>query len=213
MDATTAPSAGEAYAVVLAAGTGSRFGGDKLLAPLHGRPLVAHATAAVAEAIAAGILAGGIAVVPPGVTALTWHLAMVGLRLVTNEEAAAGIASSLRAGLIALETPSLMPPAGAAVVVLADQPLLRADVIARLVATWRASGRNVRPRYALAPKVPGHPVLLDRALWPRARRLADDEGFGRLLAAEPGLLDVVDVPGANPDIDTPADLTQLENRR
>jgi molybdenum cofactor cytidylyltransferase len=213
MDVTTAPSAGEAYALVLAAGTGSRFDGDKLLAPLHGRPLVAHAAAAVAEAIAAGILAGGIAVVPPGVTALAWHLDVAGLRLITNEAAELGIASSLRAGLIELETPSLMPPAGAAVVVLADQPLLRADVIARLVATWRASGRNVRPRYALTPNEPGHPVLLDRALWPLARGLADHEGFGRLLAANPGLLHLVDVPGANPDVDTPADLTQLETRR
>jgi len=213
MDVATAPLAGAAYAVVLAAGTGSRFDGEKLLAPLHGRPLVAHAAAAVAEAIAAGILAGGIAVVPPGVTALAWYLDVAGLQLITNEAAALGIASSLRAGLVELETPSLVPPAGAAVVVLADQPLLRAEVIARLVATWRASGRSVRPRYALTPNEPGHPVLLDRALWPLARGLADNEGFGRLLAANPNLLDLVDVPGANPDIDTPADLTQFETRR
>ena len=213
MHVTTAPSAGEAYAVVLAAGAGSRSGGDKLLAPLHGRPLVAHAAAAVAEAIAAGILAGGIAVVPPEATALAWQLDLAGLRLIENREASIGIASSLRTGLAALEMASISPRAGAAVVVLADQPLLRAEVIARLVASWRASGRTVRPRYALTPEEPGHPVLLDRAIWSLASGLTADRGFGRLLAARPDLLDLIDVPGANPDVDTPADLTQLENCR
>ncbi|MDH4335615.1 MAG: NTP transferase domain-containing protein [Chloroflexota bacterium] len=212
MKLTRTPSAGEAYAVVLAAGAGARFGGDKLLASLHGRPLVAHAAAAVVEAIAAGTLAGGVAVAPPGMTALARHLEAAGLRLIENTDPSLGIASSLRTGLVCLEQASLRPPAGAAVIVLADQPLLRADVIARLVAAWRTSGRNVRPRYALAPEVPGHPLLVDRAHWPLSSGLAGDEGLGRLLAARPGLLDLIDVPGANPDVDTLADLTQLEQR-
>jgi CTP:molybdopterin cytidylyltransferase MocA len=56
-------------------------------------------------------------------------------------------------------------------------------------------------------------VLLDRTLWPLASGLTGDEGFGRLFAGRPDLLDLVDVPGANPDVDTPADLTHLENCR
>jgi molybdenum cofactor cytidylyltransferase len=203
---------GEAYAVVLAAGAGSRFGGDKLMAPLCGQPLVTHGARAVAEAIAAGSLAGGIAVVQPGMSALARHLDVAGLRVIECGDADRGISASLTTGLAALEQPSIHPTAGAAVVVLADQPLLRAEVIGKLVAAWRTSGRSVRPRYAAAPEVPGHPLLIDRADWPLRSRVAGDEGLGRLLAAHPGLVDLIDVSGANPDVDTTADLARLERR-
>ena len=41
---------GETAAVILAAGTGSRFGGGKIRAQLDGRPLLAHVLSAVHEA-------------------------------------------------------------------------------------------------------------------------------------------------------------------
>jgi CTP:molybdopterin cytidylyltransferase MocA len=53
-------------------------------------------------------------------------------------------------------------------------------------------------------------VLLDRALWPLARDLTGDRGLGELLGSRPEAVSLVDVPGANPDVDTPADLRQLE---
>jgi CTP:molybdopterin cytidylyltransferase MocA/SAM-dependent methyltransferase len=69
-------------AIVLAAGAGSRFGGGKLVAPLAGRPLVAHAVTtamasgigrvvvvlgAEADAVEAALLADGL--LPPAATA------------------------------------------------------------------------------------------------------------------------------------------------
>ena len=199
-----------AYALILAAGSGSRFGGDKLLAPLHGRPLVAHAAAAVAEAVAAGTLAGGVAVIPPGTPALARALAGSTLRLVENPDGGLGMAGSLRRGLAALAKLTT-PPADGALIVLADQPRLRSEVIAGLVAGWRRSGRSIRPRYLASPAEPGHPVLLDRSLWHLAERLTGDTGLRQLLASEPVTL--LDVPGANPDVDSPADLRQLEDTR
>jgi molybdenum cofactor cytidylyltransferase len=199
-----------AFALVLAAGSGSRFGGAKLLAPFHGRPLVAHAAAAVAEAIAAGTLAGGVAVIPPAAPGLARTLDAAGLQLVENPDAALGMANSLRRGLAVLREHTA-PPASGAVIVLADQPLLRAEVIAQLVAGWRQSGRSTRPRYLATPAEPGHPVLLDRSLWHLAERLAGDTGLMQLLGGEPVIH--IDVTGANPDVDTPADLRQLEDSR
>lgn len=198
------------YAIVLAAGAGSRFGGDKLLAPFRGKPLVAHTALAVAEAIAAGTLAGGVAVVPAGDTRLGWHFDTAGLSLVENPQAASGMASSLRRGIGALESSALDPPAGAAVIVLADQPLQRPETIARLVEAWRRHGGSVRPRYRRHPDQPGHPVLLDRGLWAMLESLSGDEGFGAIFRQQPEAVTMIDLPGANPDMDRPGDLQQFE---
>lgn len=198
------------YAVVLAAGAGARFGGGKLLAPFRGRPLVAHSALTVAQATAEGLLAGGVGVLPPGNTRLAWHLDMAGLMLVVNAQPASGLASSLQCGLRALEQASLTPPAGAALIVLADQPLLKTETIARLVEGWRQHGRSVRPRYHLHPEEPGHPVLLDRELWPLVAGLTGDQGFGSIFQQRPELVTLVDLPGGNPDVDRPEDLLQLE---
>lgn len=205
---TPAPAA---YALVLAAGAGRRFGGDKLLAPFRGSTVVGHTASVVAQAIHGGLLAGGVAVVRPGATALAWPLDTAGLEVVVNPAAESGLASSLQAGLAALAAPSLVPPAGAAVIILADQPLLRLPVLAALVEAWRQEPGTLRPRYLAQPAEPGHPVLLDRARWAEAARLTGDQGLGTLLAADPSGVRLLDVPGANPDIDTPEDLRMLED--
>ncbi len=199
------------YAIVLAAGAGSRFGGDKLLAPWRGHPLIAHTAAMVAEAISAGMLGGAVAVVPPRSTALGWSLEAAGCTLVENPVAASGLASSLRLGLAEVVRADPLTPA--ALIVLGDQPLLGPDTIRRLVDAWRANGKSVRPRYRLTPDAPGHPVLLDRSVWPRVAALEGDRGLGPLFLAQPDLIATVDVPGSNPDVDTPADLRSLEDGR
>ncbi len=93
-------------------------------------------------------------------------------------------------------------------VVLGDQPLLRPDVVRAVVDASRATGRAiVRPRYADddAP----NPVLVRRGAWALAAGLEGDRGLGPLLLARPDLVEEVPVAGANPDVDTPADLERL----
>jgi CTP:molybdopterin cytidylyltransferase MocA len=53
-------------------------------------------------------------------------------------------------------------------------------------------------------------VLLDRSLWPLADHLQADAGLGHLLGAGAAGVTLIDVPGSNPDVDTPADLHLLE---
>ena len=202
-------SASKAFALVLAAGSSTRFGGDKLVAPFRGRPLIAHVTAVVAEAIAAGIIGGGVAVVRPTDTRLGWHFDTAGLDLVPNPDADSGLASSIRRGLEALSSAPWAPAASAAVIILADQPLVQCGVIQTLVSQWRRTGLTVRPRYAEQPLEPGHPVVLDRGFWPQARELEGDRGLGAMLRARPEAVTIVDVPGSNPDVDSVEDLLKL----
>jgi CTP:molybdopterin cytidylyltransferase MocA len=191
--------------LVLAAGGARRFGSAKLLAPLRGRPLVAYALDVAGRARGSGLLTDLRVVVAPGDEAVRALAREAGASTIVNHAPDRGLSSSLRVGLAALAD------ADAALVLLADQPLVRLDVLAVLVAAWHERlGVLIRPRYAGRPGEPGHPVLLDRSVWPLADRLEGDTGVGHLLTAGATGVAIIDVPGTNPDVDTPADLHLLQ---
>jgi CTP:molybdopterin cytidylyltransferase MocA len=199
---------GACRALVLAAGEGRRFGGDKLEARLRGRPLLDHVLDVVRAARAGGLLEAGVVVLRPGAAAAA-RVEAAGLEPLENAEPAAGLSRSLKLGLDRLEA---LPgaPAAAAMVFLADQPEVRLETVERLLERWRdGAAWCVRPRYAAAPAEPGHPVLLDRRAWAAARAAEGDAGAGGSLAALTGGVEIVDVSGANPDVDTAADLERV----
>ena len=198
--------------LVLAAGQGLRFGGGKLLASYRGRPLLSHVLDVVRAACERGILKGGCAIISAEDQDSRALVEKAGIEPVLNDAPSQGLSRSLQLGLAVLERRKAGEPyAGAALVLLADQPLVRLGVIEGLVAAWRAgNGGILRPRYEARPDTPGHPVLLSRSVWHLAHQLDGDHGFASL--ADHGSVRVVtlDVPGDNPDIDTPADLQALE---
>jgi len=202
-----------AHALILAAGQGRRFGGGKLHALYRGHPLLSYVLDVVEVARKRGLLDGGhIVVAADDERALTLARAR-GLGTVINDAPELGLSHSVRLGLAALEAGTI-EQSGAALVFLADQPLVRIDVVKALVAAWRVpAGRGspiIRPRYEAHPDAPGHPVLLPRSVWARARQLEGDRGFSALLDSSPPETVTLDVKGENPDVDTRADLNALE---
>ena len=200
------------HALLLAAGTGSRFGSHKLLALWRGRPLVAHVIATVLALRDRGWVDGVTAVVGQGDDAVAALIRQSGIRLVNNAHPEQGLSHSLRLGLAALA--ALTPEPDGALVFLADQPATPIDAAEEVIRAWQLGGSPVvRPRYAEAPDEPGHPVLLDRDAWGLAAGLTGDQGLGAALARAPHLVLHVDVDGANPDIDIPDDLARLGHAR
>jgi CTP:molybdopterin cytidylyltransferase MocA len=187
-------------AVILAAGAGSRFGGGKLQALLDGRPIVAH----VVEAARSAGLEPIVVVVPP--TGELDGLELGEVRRVVNPNPAEGLSSSVRLGLRSLE---LDEGVDAAAILPGDQPLVRPEVIRVLLAALddRPATPFVVARYADdgAP----NPILARRPIWRLADELAGDRGFGPVLATHAELVSFVRVDGANPDIDTAADLASV----
>jgi molybdenum cofactor cytidylyltransferase len=191
-------------AVVLTAGLGRRFGGAKLLAQFRGRPLLSFSCEAVRSARDSGLLAEGWGVVAADDQAARAVIEGAGLVPVANTRPAEGISLSIRLGLDAAASE---PALGAVLLLLGDQPMVEVSTMRHLVQAWLSGvGPTIRPRYARQPDAPGHPVLLDRALWPLARQATGDHGLAALLPP-PAL---IDVPGANPDIDTQSDLHRFE---
>ena len=190
---------GSIGAVVLAAGAARRFGGIKLLAPLDGRPVLQHVLDALAEA---GIDAV-VVVLGDAATEIERSMAWRRERRVRNPDPARGLASSLAIGIGALA-----PDVTAAIIALGDQPRTSPDVVRALIAAPIDPSRPVVvPRYA--DDTGRNPVLLRRAAFGRLAEASGDRGLGPFLAAHPELVEEIPVPGANPDVDRPRDLSTL----
>ena len=196
--------------LILAAGSGSRFGGGKMRARLDGRPLSAHVLDA-ARAAGLGrlvlVLGRDAAAVRDAISAAD-PAALAGLLVAVNPAPERGLATSLRLGLAAA---TAGPAPAGILVLLGDQPRVRPDVIAALLdasVSARSDTLAVVPEYA--DDGAQNPVLLLPAAWILVAELDGDRGLGALLAARPELAVRVPVAGANPDVDTVADLADLE---
>ena len=185
--------------LVLAAGSGERFGATKQLAELDGRPLLEHALAAMAAASVKRfvvVLGAAAAEVHAGVD-------LHGAEPVVCEQWSLGQSASLRTGVAALAG------AEAVVVTLGDQPMISAQAIDRVVAARRPGKVAVRASYG---GLPGHPVLLEENLLAEVDGLRGDSGARDLL--EGGRIATVPCDGLGDplDVDTPDRLEVLRRR-
>ncbi|CAN5861345.1 hypothetical protein BH24CHL6_BH24CHL6_05510 [soil metagenome] len=191
-----------AAAIVLAAGLGERFGGDKLVAELDGRPLLQH----VLDTAAGAALEPVVVVMAPAGQRLEAAISWRNEIQVVNKDPARGLSSSLQAGLLALQEAA--PETGRVLVLLGDQPRLAGAQVGVLLSQAADPGRPISvPRYEDGR--PGNPVLLERAAWSLAAELRGDRGMAQLFVERPELVRYVDLPGLNPDVDKPADLDGL----
>lgn len=187
--------------ILLAAGAGSRFGGDKLLALLHGKPLVLHALDALRPAVTEVI-----AVVRPGSERLATLLVQAGARVAVCDEASHGMGHSLACGA------RLAPADTNLLIALGDMPAVTPDTIARVIAALDAGATIAVPCHRGRR---GHPVGFAARLVPMLRVLTQDQGARSvLLANAEAVLEIpVDDPGVLADVDTPVDLERLSERR
>jgi CTP:molybdopterin cytidylyltransferase MocA len=191
-------------AILLAAGAGSRFGGGKLLAKLNDMPLAEHSLLA----LEASPVDETIVVVGADAERLREVCEPYGVRVVENPDWAEGMSTSVRAGLRALG-----PEVRAAVILLADQPLVGAGVVGRLVEAFEAGAKVAVATYGGEPR---NPVLFSREVWPPLEaQLSGDEGARAFLRRHPELVTRVrcDEIGDPADVDTAEDLRRLGEMR
>jgi molybdenum cofactor cytidylyltransferase len=194
--------------LLLASGASRRFGSNKLMAPLQGRPIVRWSAEALASAVDITYV-----VVPARSDEVRAALAGLDVRWAENPDADSGMASSIRAGVAALP-----PDAEAVVITLGDQPLIDALVIRRVVARWREASDGTSAITTEYADGRGHPTSFGSALFPALRALAGDRGARELLDSLGDEVAVVEVDEPRPmDVDTPEALRavagQLAARR
>ncbi len=194
-------SGGKSAGVVLAAGGSSRMGSPKQLLPVHGRPLLEL----VVSEVSASRLDQVLVVLGANAAELLRRVRLGRTQPVVNPDHAAGMSSSLKAGLRAL-------PADIerATIILGDQPAVSAALLDELLDLQESSGR---PAAALSFDGLLHPpVLLGRELWADLMSLEGDVGCRRLIRARPELVAALPVRGDSHhpvDVDTPEDYQRL----
>lgn len=187
--------------LLLAAGSSSRLGRPKQLLPYQGQTLLRRAAeTAVATAPGASV------VVVTGALhqELLPELAGLPVTVVHNTNWAAGMGSSIQAGLAALDT---LPPLSGVTVMLCDQPFVTPALLAELHDTH---GRTGLPIVASAyAETQGVPVYFAAGALPLLRALPAGAGAGQLLRQHAALVAAVPFPLGAVDVDTPEQYAAL----
>lgn len=181
--------------VLLAAGSGQRFGAHKLHQPLADHtPLGVAAARSLVDA-----LPESVAVVRPGDHVLHEAFAAMGLIVVENPVAARGMGASLAVGVRAA--------AGADgwLIALADMPWIRPATIRGLADRLATGASIVVPEHAGRR---GHPVGFTHRWGAELGMLSGDRGARDLIAANAGLVQryATEDAGVLRDVDRRSDL-------
>lgn len=181
--------------LLLAAGSATRFGSDKLQHALpHGVSIAVQSARHLKSEVGRVV-----AVVRPDSDQLISNLKAEGCEVVVCENAAEGMGASLACAARAAGE------ADGYLIALADMPFLRRTTIAAVRDALVGGAPLVAP-YFRARR--GHPVGLSHEFFHELVALRGDEGAKRLLAAHEKQMVKIPVgdPGALRDIDRPEDL-------
>jgi len=191
-------------ALLMAAGQSRRMGPDnKLLAEIGGRAMVRH----VAEALTASQVASVHCVTGHQAETVVAALSGLSLTLVHNPDYAGGLASSLKRGIAALPQ-----DLDAVLVCLGDMPLVKPDVMDKLIAAFDPlEGRSICIPTWQGKR--GNPVLIGRSLFSEIQSLTGDIGAKAIINDHPDATCEVAMPDNSVllDADTPDRLQEIRD--
>lgn len=189
--------------VVLAAGTSSRMGSNKLLLTVGGVSMLRRA---VAAARAGGLKPVLVVLGHQSERALD-ELAGLPCTPILNTEYPSGMNSSVRVGICAVP-----PGASGAVLMLADMPFVSGSMVRVLVERFRATGAQlVVSKYG---DVSAPPILYRRDLFGELGSSVDGDGCGKRVAKQhrDHAVEVQWPSSLLTDLDSPEDFERLQAR-
>ena len=191
-------------AIILAAGTSSRMGNErnKLLLPLHHRPVLAHVIEAVFGSRARPI----VLVLGHQAAQVRAHIQQDIeqnlIQVVENPDYARGQSTSMQAGLRVVLAAKREEAPTSAIFLLGDQPMITAQMIDELIALREQSGKRIA--LPLYQGKRGNPVVFALDLAPELLQVSGDEGGRGVLKRHPDEIAALEMgeEAANFDVDT-----------
>jgi molybdenum cofactor cytidylyltransferase len=180
--------------IVLAAGKSTRMKENKLLLKLNSDTLIEHVVK-----VAKGSNADEVVVVLGyEATKIKEHLAKIGCKLAINENYMKGQSESVKVGLSAISSNT-----EAVMILPADVALIEPESINRVVEEYTRSKSRIV--IASHQQRSGHPILLDRTLFPEVSKIDEDtQGLKAVINRHRAEINYVEVDTENvlTDIDT-----------
>ncbi len=184
---------------VLASGSSTRFGENKLLAQIGGKSLLSRA---VEAALGAGL--SQVYVILPNGSSLA-SMVSQGAMIIYNRNPNEGISGSIRCATEAFEK-----MADAIIITLADQPFVNSSMLKRLISVAMESAKGI---VAYSHKGdPRNPALFRSHYFKDLRQLRGDRGGKKIIMEnlQDAKLIEVEIPEYLYDIDTPGQLKKAE---
>lgn len=183
--------------LLMAAGNAERFGENKLSAVLHGKTLIERAMEAIPREEFARVL------VVTQYDEIMDLAARFGFEALRNEHPERGQSETIRLG-----TAALAQDCGAICYMVADQPLLERESVARELAFYRAHPEHI---VGLGHNgVRGNPCIFPARFFPELLALEGDVGGSRVIRAHEDALLLCEVEAEQlSDVDTRASLEAL----
>lgn len=185
-------------AIVLAAGGSVRFGKPKQLLLYDGEPLVQRA---VNAALGAGVSEVVVVLGSDAENIVGALEENAQTRAVINRDWRTGLASSIKAGLDAIDEPD------GVLIMLSDQPLIDSTALSRLIDRFDETHRIVASGY---DDTMGVPAIIGGEFLVDLKHLSGDHGAGAWIRSRIADVTIVPLEKASIDIDTPADAARLE---
>lgn len=182
--------------IILAAGASTRMGTPKQLLPFQKRSLLRY----IAETAISSCCDPVVVVLGSQSDQIKPEIHTLALHIIENQQWAKGMSTSIAAGVTALAT--INPDLDAVVIVLCDQPFVSADLLDRLVESYRAT-QSLIVASAYADTL-GVPALFDRSLFTELMTMGTNVGAKSLIEQYAGKVCQVPFPDGAINLDTPA---------
>lgn len=191
--------------ILLAAGSSSRMGYNKLLSRIKGNSLLENATLAAIGSNAQNVLV----VLGANANENQDQLRSLNVIIVENRSWISGIGSSIKCGL--KEILSLYRNIDAVIISVCDQPYLSTKVFNKLMTKYTESGSKIVGS-AYSGSI-GVPVLFDKSNFSDLLNLPDEYGAKKYVLdiADKGGVATIPFPKGNVDIDTIKDLLEIHS--
>jgi CTP:molybdopterin cytidylyltransferase MocA len=193
--------------VVLAAGASSRFRGTKQLAKVGRKSLVERVLDSIPQAEVREV----VVVIGHDAEAVGKSVGeRKDVKVVINSEYRAGMATSIRAGILALATDT-----DGAMLLLCDQPFVTRPLLRRLVKAFEEKAPIRKIVAAAHGDLVSPPVIFSREYFGELVELEGDRGARSVIARHPDSVRLVKVrsKAVLADVDTPDDLLAARRSR
>ncbi len=188
-------------AILLAAGTSSRMGGEnKLLLKIAGKTILQWSV----ENIRASKISEAFVVVGEDFAEIQNCLEGLRVEVVSNKNYSSGLSSSLKTGLQKIDYST-----EGVLILLADQPNLQPETINRFLELFNEGRKKIIA--GLYDQVTGNPVLFHRDFFDELLQLQGDSGASSLLKRYDEEIATVAIPPEESlDVDTAGDFNKMK---